>query len=75
MTDDQYYKTLVKYSLVAEVAAATGLHRNTVKNVLTGRSEESQYLDIVRVAAQLAIDAKEMEIQARINDLQAKLAA
>lgn len=75
MTDADIYKTLSKYSLVNEVANATGLHRNTIKNVLLGRTDDSMYLDLIRLAAQNAIGMKEAEIQDKINSLQSKIAA
>lgn len=74
MDKESMYQKLVKYRLVGKVARTTKLHRNTVKNILTGATE-SQYEDVAVTAAELAILNKENQLNDQITDILTQLAA
>lgn len=69
------YQSLVKYSLVGKVARNTGLHRNTIKNILTGQTAESAYTDLVVAASEVEIMKKEEKLQTQITGILSQLAA
>lgn len=75
MNNTEIYKLLRKYRLIGLVADSTGLHRNTIKNILDGDTEESMYLELVQTAALAAITEKQAEIADKIESLRASIGA
>lgn len=73
MTNIDIYKDLKKYRLIGQVADLTGLHRNTVKNILDGGTEHSMYLELVQTAALGAIEDKKAKIADKINNVKAMI--
>lgn len=73
MDNTEIFNTLKKYRLIGKVAETTGVHRNTIKNVLAGETEDSMYLELVQTAARVAIAEKQMEINQKIEVLKAMI--
>lgn len=73
MNNTEIYKLLKKYRLVGMVAESTGLHRNSIKNILGGETEDSMYLELVQTAALAAITEKESEMADKIAALRAMM--